>query len=220
MMRWQFAVLLLCMAVAMAPLRAQGQPEVFAHPQTAAQLLQGPLAQPAAHLRDAQVLRGKFVYRKYLKEIPQPLLSRGEFTFVKGAGIDWHTREPFDSDFVLTASGMKQIDDGKTTLQMNASDQPAVRVVAHIFLALLSLDVNALQNSFNLFGAQQAKQWQIGLKPTVPAIAAVFSDAIVTGSGDVESLLLREANGDRTEIDFSDTQYAAQPSADDSRHFK
>jgi len=194
--------------------------DVFEHPQTATQLLQGPLAQPAASLRDAQVLRGKFVYRKYLKEIPQPLISRGEFVFVKDQGIDWHTREPFDSDFVLTANGMKQIDAGKTTVQMNASEQPAVRVVARIFLSLLSLDVNSLQSSFNLFGVQQGKQWQVGLRPTVAAIAAVFRDAIVSGATQVEGLVLHDANGDRTEINFTETQYVATPNAQELQLFK
>jgi len=208
-------------AIAMLAITGAAQAaDVFDHPQTAAQLMQGPLAQPAASLRDAQVLRGKFVYKKYLKEIPQPLISRGDFVFVKNQGIDWHTREPFDSDFVLTASGMKQVDEGRTTLQMNASEQPAVRVVARIFLSLLSLDVNSLQSSFNLFGVQQGKQWQVGLKPTVQAIAAVFSDAVVSGEGQVQNLLLRDANGDRTEISFSDAQYAAAPSAQDLLPFK
>jgi hypothetical protein len=71
--------------------------DVFDHPQSAEQLLKGPLAQPAAALRGAQVMRGKFVYKKYLREIPQPLISRGDFVFVRELGINWHTREPFDS---------------------------------------------------------------------------------------------------------------------------
>jgi hypothetical protein len=115
------------------------------------------LSRPAAALRDAQVMRGQFVYKKFLKEIPQPLISRGDFLFARELGIDWHTREPFDSDFVLTAKGMTQRDDGKITLQMNANEQPAVQIVAHIFLALLSLDVASLQNSFALSGWQRGK---------------------------------------------------------------
>lgn len=187
--------------------------DVFDHPQTADQLLKGPLSRPAAALRDAQVMRGKFIYKKFLKEIPQPLISRGDFLFARDLGIDWHTREPFDSDFVLTAKGMTQRDDGKVTLQMNASEQPAVQIVAQIFLSLLSLDVGSLQNSFALSGIQQGKPgsetWQVGLRPTVSAIAAVFKEAVVSGGAQVETLVLRDANGDRTEISFADVQYAS-----------
>ena len=133
--------------------------------------------------------------------------------------MDWHTREPFDSDFILTASGMKQIDAGQTTMQMNASEQPAVRVIAQIFLSLLSLDVKALENSFSLYGIQQGKQWQVGLKPTVPAIAAVFRDALISGSTQVEKLTLHDANGDRTEIEFAEVEYAAQIGAEERNLF-
>lgn len=208
--------LILCCLWLCAPAHAD---DVFDHPQTAEQLLKGPLAQPTAALRGAQVMRGKFVYKKYLKEIPQPLISRGDFVFVRELGIDWHTREPFDSDFVLTAQGITQRDDGKTTMQMSASAQPAVKIVANIFLALLSLDVSSLQSSFALSGMQKDKQWQVGLRPTVPAITAVFKEALVSGAGQVENLLLRDANGDRTEISFSDVQYAASITANDRAVF-
>jgi hypothetical protein len=193
--------------------------DVFNHPQTVTQLLQGALQQPSNSLRDAQLMRGKFVFKKYLPEMPKPIISRGTFVFVKGVGVDWHTREPFDSDFVLTLQGMRQIDAGKTTMQMNASEQPAVRVIAQIFLSLLSLDVQALQNSFSLYGVQQGKQWQVGLKPTVPAIASVFHDAIVHGATQVEMLTLHDANGDRTEIEFSDVQYQNSIAAEDRNIF-
>jgi len=204
--------------ILLAPSLVQAD-DVFAHSQTATQLLQGPLQQPSNSLRVAQVMRGKFVFKKFLSEIPKPLISRGTFVFVKGMGVDWHTQEPFDSDFVLTATGMKQVDAGKTTMQMSASEQPAVRVIAHIFLSLLSLDVESLQSSFSLYGMQQGKQWQVGLKPTIPAIASVFRDAIVNGSAQVESLTLHDANGDRTEIEFSDVQYANQIGTDERSIF-
>ncbi len=197
--------------------------DVFNHPQSAEQLLKGPLAQPAAALRGAQLMRGKFVYKKYLREIPQPLVSTGDFVFARELGIDWHTREPFDSDFVLTAQGITQRDDGKTTVQVSAGEQPAVKIVARIFLALLSLDVASLQNSFALSGMQQGKpgseKWQIGLRPTVPAIAAVFKEATVSGAAQVEALMLRDANGDRTEISFSDVLYSADVPAEDRARF-
>ncbi len=218
--RWCVLGALLCSVLAVH--RAQAD-DVFAHPQSAEQLLKGPLVSPAAALKGAQVMRGKFIYQKHLREIPQPLISRGEFTFARELGIDWHTREPFDSDFVLTAQGITQRDDGKTTLQMNASEQPAVKVVARIFLALLSLDMKSLQDSFALFGLQDDKpgepHWQVGLRPSVPAIAAVFKEAVVSGGTQVESLLLRDANGDYTEISFRDVQYNVAVTAQDRAVF-
>lgn len=196
---------LLCALLVTATGRAD---EVFAHPQSAQQLLSGLLAAPTAAQRNAAVMRGRFVYRRYLTGIPQPLVSRGDFTFARELGIDWHTRQPFDSDFVLTAAGITQRDDGRVSAQLDAGDVPAVRIVARIFLALLSLDVGSLESTFALSGVQDGAQWQVGLKPTVPAIAGVFRDAILSGAAQVQRLQLRDANGDRSEIEFSELQYA------------
>jgi hypothetical protein len=38
----------------------------------------------------------------------------------------------------------------------------------------------------------------------------VFRDAVIGGTAQVEKLTLHDANGDRTEIEFSDVAYAAQ----------
>lgn len=200
--------------------------ELFNQPRSAEQLLTGPLAQPAAALRDAQVMRGQFTYRKFLKEIPQPLVSRGDFVLIKGNGINWHTRQPFDTEFVLTSAGIKQFDAGKATGSGMGGEQPAVREVARIFLALMSLDLSALQQSFALYGTQssspnsQPGRWQVGMKPKSAAVAAVFTSAVLEGEAQVESLVLTDAGGDRTEILFTGLQYAAVASAADRQALK
>jgi Outer membrane lipoprotein carrier protein LolA len=192
---------------------------VFGHPLTAAQLLQGPLAVPAAALRNAKLMRGTFTYRKFLVERPQPLTSHGDFAFARELGVDWHTRQPFDSDLVLTPSGLTQRDEGRTTLQQSASAQPAVKVVARIFLALLSLDVASLQSSFDLSGVQQGAQWQVGLRPKVTALAGAFREAVLSGGAQVDKLVMWDANGDRSEISFGDLKYSAAISGDDRALF-
>jgi hypothetical protein len=195
------------------------EPAVFEHPLTAEQLLKGPLAEPTATLRDAKLMRGSFIYRKFLAEIPQPLTSHGDFAFARELGVDWHTRQPFDSDFVLTLNGITQREDGRTTLQQSASAQPAVKVIARIFLALLSLDVNSLQGSFDLSGVQQGRQWQVGLRPKVAAMAGAFREAVLSGGAQVDTLVMWDANGDRSEITFSDPKYSPALTADDRALF-
>ncbi len=192
---------------------------VFEHPLSAEQLLKGPLAEPTATLRDARLMRGSFIYRKFLTEIAQPLTSHGDFAFARELGVDWHTRQPFDSDFVLTLNGITQREDGRTTLQQSASATPAVKVIARIFLALLSLDVNSLQSSFDLSGVQQGRQWQVGLRPKVAAMASAFREAVLSGGAQVDRLVMWDANGDRSEITFSDLKYSNALTRDDRALF-
>jgi hypothetical protein len=196
-------VLMLCFGAG-----AHAQVDPFQHPTSGAALLNSTLSVPAKTLANAKVLTGQFVHQKFLSEVPQPLVAHGEFTYARGLGVYWHTQQPFDSVFVLTQSGIVQRDEGKETMRLSAQDQPAVRVIADIFLALFTLDVTSLSSSFDLFGKSQGERWIVGLRPKSATIGSVFSQATITGAKDVEQVVLVDAHGDRTIIDLKNTQYS------------
>ena len=191
--------------------------DVFDHPLTADQLLATVLAVPAQRISGTQVIRGQFVFKRFLAELPAPLESSGEYTFVRGLGIDWHTLVPLDSESIVTASGTTQRDDGVVTMQADASASPALRTATRILTSLLTLDVHALEPTFALFGATEGGRWEIGLRPTGQAVAAVVREATVAGAERVERVTLHDANGDRTEIDFRQVTYDAAPPTDAER---
>jgi hypothetical protein len=186
----------------------------FAHAVTDESQLRAALAEPAAKLLKAQVLRGEFKHSRYLREIPRPLMATGDFTFVRGLGICWHTRQPFDSIVILTEAGIVQTDEGGAPQQIAAGEQP-VRFIAKIFMALFTLDIASLRHDFDLYGGKQDDRWTIGLKPRTKAIAGVFSQATVTGAVDVEQVVLTDARGDRTVIDLGNITYSSDPPGDD-----
>jgi hypothetical protein len=186
--------------------------EVFNHPATGRELLDTVLAEPSRSLAKSQLLQGKFTHRKYLTEIPQPLTATGEFAFGRDLGVYWHTLTPFDSVFLLTQQGMVQRDEGTETLHVSSNDQPAVRVIADIFLALFTLDVATLSSSFDLYGQKNNARWIMGLKPTSSAVASVFKQAVVSGGKDVEQVVLTDQHGDRTVIDLHSIAHASDVS--------
>jgi hypothetical protein len=193
---------------------SQAQVDPFEHPTTGTALLNTALAAPARNLANAKVLTGQFVHQKHLAEVPQPLIANGEFAYARGLGVYWHTQQPFDSVFVLTQDGIVQRDEGAETIRLSAHDQPAVRVIADIFLALFTLDVTSLSSSFDLFGKSQGERWIVGLRPKSAAIGSVFKQATITGAKDVEQVVLVDAHGDRTVIDLKGTRYSdAAPGA-------
>ena len=211
-MKLRHCLSVLCVIFAM-PAWAQ-QVDPFEHPTTGSALLNTTLAVPARTLADAKVLTGRFVHQKHLSEVPQPLVANGEFTYARGLGVYWHTQQPFESVFVLTQRGIVQRDEGAETLRLSAHEQPAVRVIADIFLALFTLDVTSLSSSFDLFGKSQGERWIVGLRPKSATIGSVFKQATITGAKDVEQVVLVDAHGDRTVIDLANTQYSsAAPSA-------
>jgi hypothetical protein len=186
----------------------------FAHPVKGDALMRTTLSRPAAQLARAQVLTGKFSHRKYLSEMPKPLTATGGFTFARELGVYWHTQQPFDSVVVLTPGGILEKAEGAQTLHLTADEQPAVRMIANVFLALFTLDMTRLERSFDLFSVTEGQRWTIGLKPRGGAIANVFVQAVVSGSTDVEQVVLTDAHGDRTVIDLTAIEYSdAPPSA-------
>jgi hypothetical protein len=201
---WYLAMLLLWYAPAWAA-------DPFAHPVTGEALLKGTLSKPAAQLAKAQVVAGSFSHRKHLHGISKPLIATGEFTFARQLGVYWHTRQPFDSVVVLTPSGMLESAEGSQALRLSAEEQPAVRVIANVLLALFSLDLATLEKGFELYAVEEGPRWTIGLKPRSGAMAAVFTQATVSGIADLENVVLTDAQGDRTVIDLTAIEYSNAP---------
>jgi hypothetical protein len=190
---------------------------VFDHPVSGRALLDTILVQPSRSLANAKVLQGRFTHRKYLPEIPQPLTAQGDFAVGRELGVYWHTQTPFDSVFLLTQQGMIQRDEGKETLRVASQDQPGVRVIADIFLALFTLDVATLSSSFDLYGQiskqPQTSQWTVGLKPKSNAAASLFKHAIISGDKDVRQVVLADKHGDRTVIDLESIVHGSEITA-------
>jgi len=176
---------------------------------------------PAASLGSAQVVRGRFVQRRYLTGLARPLESRGTFLFARSAGIEWHTEEPFDSQFILTENGMTQRDEGGVSLQISAADQPALTIVSRVFFALFALDLDSLSHDFTLFGENLGNAgWEIGLRPRAEALRSVFRQAVVSGAASVARVTLEDGNGDRSEIELSAVTYDPKGlTADERRRF-
>ena len=208
-MRWRWLALI----ASLLSLAAFADEGVFAHPQTA-DGVRALLSAPARELGQALALRGRFEQRKYLRELPQPLRSEGDFLFVRDLGIIWHTRQPLDTELVLTATGMRQLDGGRLTMTVSTSEQPALQVALRLFMALFSLDVAMLSGDFKLYGQAQEERWQLGLRPRQAALSQVFDEARISGAHAVERIELRDRNGDRTEISILQLQGSAQISAE------
>lgn len=200
--------LLLPFLLLVAPLARAADP--FPHPVTGETLMTGALAAPAAKLADAQVLSGQFTQRKHLREVPRPLVSSGEFTFARDLGVHWHTVKPFDSVVVLTRAGILERAEGSESMRLDA-DQPAVRMIANLFMALFTLDVTTLERNFALSQVSEGARWTVGLTPRNDTIAQVFRQVTIAGATDVEEVVLTDVHGDRTVIELAGISYSHTP---------
>lgn len=174
----------------------------------------------ATSLETAKAIRGRFTQARHLAGLAKPLTSSGTFLFAHDAGIEWHTLVPFDSQFLLTESGITQHDEGGGTLRIDTADQPALAVVSRVFFALFSLDFAALSRDFTISGRRDGDTWTLHLQPRAEALRRVFRQALLTGKATVEHVTLEEGNGDSSAIDLAGVQYDPKGlTADERRRF-
>jgi hypothetical protein len=172
----------------------------------------------AKSLSGARAVRGRFVQRRQLAGLAKPLESSGDFLFARDVGIEWHTAQPFDSQFVLTHDAITQRDEGGEPLHISAADQPALTVVSRVFFALFALDFDALSQDFTMAGVDGGKEpWRLELKPKTAALGSVFRQATIAGDATVKTVTLNDANGDSTVIELRDVKYDAKGLTPDER---
>ena len=180
--------------------RGEAPDALFSHPTSVQGLAEDLLAEPAQALATARSLRGRFTHRKFLAELPAPLVAEGEFLFARDLGIYWHTQRPFESEFILTRAGMLERDEGSETLRLKSAEQPAVRAAAEIFLAIFALDLATLGRSFDTYGRKDGKSWELGLRPKSAALKSVLTEVVVRGARQVETIELEGGCSDLTDL--------------------
>ncbi len=219
-MRWVAALTLnLWFAGAMAAPQDAPESGLFTHPVTVAELTQTILARPAAELSAASVLTGKFVQRRYLNGLGRPLSSSGDFLLAREKGILWRTNTPYPSEFVLSEKGLSLFD-GEIETRLSAANHPGLQAALKMFFALITLDMQRLADSFDLYADTAGDRWQVGLRPREGGLAQVFDRAVISGAQTVQRIELSTAGGDRTEIEFSDVETRAELDASDAARFR
>lgn len=210
------AALLLSLACASTPAQAPAT-DVFART-TDARAMTAMLGDLARELQSSQTLRGRYVQRKTLRELPRPLVAEGSFLFVRDRGVVWRTQTPFVSELVITGDALIQRQNGAAQ-RLGAEQQPAIRLIGQIFFAVFSLDFATLERLFALYGGPQpGGAWALGLKPLQKA--GSLREIEVRGDTQVRRVVLREDSGDITEIDLHEVRAATTaPTADDLAPF-
>ena len=202
---WFLGGLLSLSGLTALPLASAAE-SVFDHPAEAKNVA-GLVGAAAGRFIAAQVIRGEFVQKRYLSELPRPMRSSGDFVVARGIGIEWHTRAPFDSAVVLSTAGIATRSDGVDGTVNSTQLQPALGIVVRVFSALFALDMQALSKDFKIFAERRDARWKIGLKPRHRILAGVFRNVVVEGSTHIERVTLTDVRGDRTEIAMQALRY-------------
>ncbi len=188
--------LLLCLPSSFA-LAATSRPAVFASPVRTKQH-QKLLNKVSLQLRSVRVIRAQFLQQKYIKALTRPLIARGTFLFARSIGVYWKTLTPFPSAIVLTPKKLVEKDpkSGKTTA--SAGSKSLLRTLAHIFISIISVDIEQLQKMFVLHVTGTPQSWTLGLLPKRREIKRFIGYVLLQGTQTIQRVQIVESNGDST----------------------
>lgn len=162
-------------------------------------------------LQQPEWLRGEFTQTKKVAGFAKPLLSRGDFVLARGRGVLWRTAKPFASELRLTRDEIRATQGGQTSMRLEASREPVVRVINTLMFALLNGDVSGLTDLFELSGSVKGAGWQLSLTPKPGALQQVLRKVELEGDGFVRRIQLFEANGDESLIQLANLRPDAAP---------
>jgi len=192
-------------------------------PALAAEPLPDGLDAVRQRVAQVEVLRGGFEQEKRVAGFKNPLRSQGRFLLARGKGVVWTTLKPFPSEMVVTRERILSVDGaGNRRVEVDASQQPALRQINAMMFALVNGDVSALASRFDI-AAQVLPDsaWSLTLTPKAAALAKLFARIELRGDRYVREVTITEADGDRTALKFFDlSETPAQLSADEAKQFE
>lgn len=151
-------------------------------------------------LHDAPVQRGTFEQSKQVKGFRKPLKSSGTYVVTRGQGIVWNTLKPFPSELTVEPTAIASKQGTKELFRVDASKEPAVRLITEMLFAALSGDVESLLRHFEATGQIGPEGWSLVLKPASKGLEKVFLHLELQGDSAVRKVHIAEATGDTTDI--------------------
>lgn len=163
------------------------------------------LAQVQQQLASRPVVRAQFEQERWIGDMPRPLKSHGHLIMSRSQGLWWHQEAPFGLTLVLTDTRMMQQVAGQTPEVMTAKSSPQIFDVVRLLRAVLQADEASLRQNFQMtFQDEGQSGWQLHLVPKTQPLDRLFESIDLGGAAYLRSVVLKDRQGDRTDIHFSE----------------
>ncbi|MBD1575179.1 MULTISPECIES: LolA family protein [Vibrio] len=169
------------------------------------------LDQLQTKLAQHPIVRGDFTQTRSMKMFDAPLESSGQFLLSEKQGLWWQQSQPFPVSLVLTQDKLSQKMADQPAQVLAKKDNPMVFYFSHIFLSLFQGDTKTLTEQFKLDLSSNDKHWTLVLTPKAAPLNKVFASITIQGGDYIDSVLLQEVRGDKSDMQFS--QQTNQPNA-------
>ncbi|MFZ3621616.1 outer membrane lipoprotein carrier protein LolA [Leclercia barmai] len=150
------------------------------------------------------VVRAHFEQTRTIKDLPQPLRSSGEMLIARDNGLLWDQKAPFPMTLLLDDKRMVQTINGQPPQTITADNNPQMFQFNHLLRALFQADRKVLEENFRIdFKDAGNGRWSLVLTPTTTPLDKIFASMDLGGATYLESIVLNDKQGDRTDITLS-----------------
>ena len=173
------------MLVAAAALTALAAPSW-----TVADLMQGLAARGPEHAR--------FVEKKFMAILDQPVQSSGELRYVPPDRLEKRTLLP-KPELLVLERGLLTLERDQQKHTLRLADYPQVAAIVDSLRGMLAGDRTALEKVYRLELHGTREQWSLVMLPSDQKLAGLVLRIDVAGNGNrVRSIEIRQADGDRS----------------------
>lgn len=158
------------------------------------------LMQQLGQVRNAQA---RFVERKYIALLDQPVESSGELSFTAPDRMEMRTLRPKKQSLLLDGNRLTMAQDGRTRT-VSLQSYPEVAAFVEGIRGTLAGDRQALERVYQVHLIGNAARWQLLLVPREASMSRIISRIRIGGSqGEVLSVAYDHADGDRSEMQIT-----------------
>lgn len=176
------------------------------------------LDQLQQRFHDQTLVRAHFEQTRTIKSMPQPLRSQGEMLIARDQGLLWDQTSPFPMTLMLDDTRMVQVVNGQPPQVITADNNPQMFQFNHLLRGLFEADRQVLEQNFRVdFQDTGNDRWSLNLTPISTPLDKIFSRIELTGDTYLNTIVLLDKQGDRTDIALSRQRLTPATLTDDER---
>jgi hypothetical protein len=155
-------------------------------------------------LAQQKAARAKFVERKYIGFVDQPIESRGELSFTAPDRLEKRTLEPRQESLVLEGETLQVEQAGKRNMTVNLPSHPEAAAFVESIRGTLAGDLASLQKYYSLELSGNLDHWRLVLVPLQSRMQKIVTRIRMEGTASsVRSIGFDQADGDRSEMQIT-----------------
>jgi outer membrane lipoprotein-sorting protein len=152
-----------------------------------------------SRLRNVKTASGKFVEKKYLRILSEPLESSGTLVYTAPDRLEKNTLWPNTQNLIIVGDELTIAGDAGQQRVLKLAEHPEIEAFIESVRATLAGNIDALRRYYDIGLKGDAEQWTLSLRPTGKAMREMIKTVTLSGrEGLLQLVEIDEADGDRS----------------------